>query len=395
MFEVFDAKKPGTPQSDVITKDELASSQISAEHLAHIDHDVVNVNDFKMADIKRALKFRRKLLANVERDKPNTLYPYKSFFYACLLLKHINENGLSDYYAMGVKLFFTKQASKYGLDKQILSQYFMLSPLVLDAQDYLLLKESEDATWLINNRMKAVENVPALSILLPFDKVEELIELLGKTDHELASFLLTVKHSPISNAWAYEPTKSQIPPNTLNIVLTYDLTATSTPILTLLLKKCSMLLQLDKYHAVKNRTTLNNSQPANNQFEQVKRAIDSTQVLPNEPTERLVLGNTHDVSDKNASQEANGKIKVKRSPLKSMNQMLARLLATGKKADDEAQQSNNQVIIQQPKATIDSTQQKIQTPANKLANDENKNAHLLWQMGDMGIFVYIKEPMSL
>lgn len=118
-------------------------------------------------------------------------------------------------------------------------------------------------------------------------------------------------------------------------------------------------------------------------------------MLPNEPTERLVLGNTHDVSDKNASQEANGKIKVKRSPLKSMNQMLARLLATGKKADDEAQQSNNQVIIQQPKATIDSTQQKIQTPANKLANDENKNAHLLWQMGDMGIFVYIKEPMSL
>lgn len=70
---------------------------------------------------------------------PRTFTDIKPFF-ACILIKHINEYGLGHYQALAVKRLFKTQAEHLGLGYDALHQYFILSPLILDAKDYLALK---------------------------------------------------------------------------------------------------------------------------------------------------------------------------------------------------------------------------------------------------------------
>lgn len=398
--------------------------------LAHIDRSLVDSSEYKSKDIHKALVFREWLLSDNHAQSSDNIHRYKAFFFACLIIKHINEYGLGSYQAPAVKLLFKKQAIHLGLDYDAIHQHFILSPLILDAKDYLTLKNSENALWLINHCLKSLPNIPTLNILLPFEKVEEALNILERNEHELGVFINAYHCTRLDNAWQYTPNKDALGENMLNIVLTYDNTTPNMPILYLALKKCSQLLKLNETVKTADHRKSNKQQATDIGYQMVKNAIDDSYDGNQQPQERLVLGNTRSIPSpetKEAGQQAtetieqqdgednlspqNGEL-TKTTRMGVFGKLLSKFktrkampiplqsLATNADAAQEKPQATTHLTDTSGESAGETTQhidrlndRSIQQP--QLNNQNDAQAHLLWHIADMGIFIYTKNPPPL
>lgn len=399
--------------------------------LAHIDHSLVDINEYKAKDTHKALRFREWLLSDIDAQSSAHVHRYKAFFFACILIKHINEYGLGHYQALAVKRLFKTQAEHLGLGYDALHQYFILSPLILDAKDYLALKNSEDALWLINNCLKSLTNIPTLNILLPFNKVEEALTILERSEHELGVFINAYQCTRLDNAWQYNPNKADLGEDMLNIVLTYDNTTPNMPILYLVLKKCSQLLKMNETVKATDHRKPNQQESTDIGYQVVKQAIDDSYDEHQQPQERLVLGNTRSVmppktdedsqqANKAHEQEQDGRDNTspQNSELKKTigKGVFGKLLSKFKSKKIAAiplksPATNAETAQKTPQAASQSTETSSKSEGETTQNVErlkgsniqqsqhnnqiNEQAHLLWHIADMGIFIYTKNPPSL
>lgn len=392
--------------------------------MAHIDTSLVDISEYKTKDVQKALLFRQWLLSEQETPKSLTinLHPYKAFFFACLIIKHINAYGLGFYQAQAVEVLFEQQALQFGLDYETLHQHFILSPLILNASDYLTLKNSEDSLWLIDRCLKSLTDVPTLNILLPFDKLEQAINILEKNEHELGALMMAFKSTRLSNAWSYIPTQEDIADDTLNIVLTYDNTTPNTPILSLILKQCSQLLKLDEKTKKTGKDNFSKVQMGEAGYNLAKQAIDNTYDGYPERQERLVLGNTRTVappepvenitqSEQATKEPGEGVKKLKEnidkkntgmglvikffSKFKNKKAAVANLPQPGSNTNPTQEDVQNVDIIknaEEAAASNDTRAADSSVEPQHTVKRDDKHAYLLCHLRDMGIFAYTKNP---
>lgn len=222
----------------------------TSSDLAHIDVSVINLRQYKPLEINQALLFRQRLLEQItlpaaqddnSEAKQRVNPRYQAFFYACLILRHINNYGLNDDQAQAVKQFFKGQATRFQLDKETLNKYFILSPLILNTVDYEQLGKPENVEWLIGRCLRALNTTKGYVLTFPIDSIANAIKFLEHETHDISSIFKAYQGKEITNAWAYTP--GEIAQDNLILVLNSNSENSNLPLLTLMLKKAEEILQ--------------------------------------------------------------------------------------------------------------------------------------------------------